>query len=45
MLFRSDVQRPVYGELMERQIEMATTKLGTGDLTKLLHSGDTWDVK
>jgi 2-oxoglutarate/2-oxoacid ferredoxin oxidoreductase subunit beta len=40
-----DVQRPVYGELMERQIEMATTKLGTGDLAKLLHSGDTWDVK
>jgi 2-oxoglutarate/2-oxoacid ferredoxin oxidoreductase subunit beta len=39
-----DVQRPVYGELMERQIEMATTKLGDGDLAKLLHSGDTWDV-
>jgi hypothetical protein len=29
---------------MERQIEMATTKLGAGDLGKLLHSGDTWDV-
>jgi len=24
---------------------MATTKLGAGDLSKLLHSGDTWDVK
>jgi 2-oxoglutarate ferredoxin oxidoreductase subunit beta len=40
-----DVQRPVYGELMERQIEMATTKLGAGDLGKLLHSGDSWEVK
>jgi 2-oxoglutarate ferredoxin oxidoreductase subunit beta len=40
-----DVQRPVYGELMDRQIEMATQKLGAGDLRKLLHSGDTWEVK
>ena len=39
-----DVQRPVYGELMERQIEAATAKLGPGDLRKLLHSGDTWEV-
>ena len=40
-----DVARPVYGELMDRQIEMATAKLGAGDLDKLLHSGDTWVVK
>jgi 2-oxoglutarate/2-oxoacid ferredoxin oxidoreductase subunit beta len=40
-----DIQRPVYGELMERQIEMATQKLGAGDLAKLLNSGDTWEVK
>ena len=40
-----DVARPVYGELMDRQIEMATQKLGQGDLAKLLHSGDTWEVK
>ena len=40
-----DVARPVYGELMDRQIEMATSKLGAGDLDKLLHSGDTWVVK
>jgi 2-oxoglutarate ferredoxin oxidoreductase subunit beta len=39
-----DIARPVYGELMDRQIEAATQKLGAGDLTKLLHSGDTWDV-
>jgi 2-oxoglutarate ferredoxin oxidoreductase subunit beta len=42
-IFR-DVPRPVYGEAMERQLEGATEKLGEGDLVKLLHSGDTWDV-
>jgi 2-oxoglutarate/2-oxoacid ferredoxin oxidoreductase subunit beta len=40
-----DIARPVYGEAMERQIDQATEKLGKGDLTKLLHSGDTWVVK
>jgi 2-oxoglutarate ferredoxin oxidoreductase subunit beta len=40
-----DVQRPVYGEAMERQLEAATDKLGKGDLAKLLHSGDTWTVE
>jgi 2-oxoglutarate ferredoxin oxidoreductase subunit beta len=40
-----DFQRPVYGELMDRQIASATEKLGKGDLAKLLHSGDTWIVK
>jgi 2-oxoglutarate ferredoxin oxidoreductase subunit beta len=39
-----DVKRPVYGELMERQIDRATEKLGRGDLAKLLSSGDTWVV-
>ncbi len=39
-----DVERPVYGELMDRQIQAATEKLGQGDLAKLLHSGDTWEV-
>ncbi len=42
-IFR-DVPRPVYGEAIERQLGAATEKLGEGDLTKLLHSGDTWDV-
>ncbi len=40
-----EYQRPVYGEAMERQIEMATERLGPGDLTNLLNSGDTWEVK
>jgi 2-oxoglutarate ferredoxin oxidoreductase subunit beta len=39
-----DIERPVYGELMTQQIEKATERLGQGDLTKLLHSGDTWEV-
>ena len=39
-----DVERPVYGEMMDLQVQAATEKLGVGDLTKLLHSGDTWDV-
>jgi hypothetical protein len=34
----------VYGDLIDRQVQDATAKLGPGDLTKLLHSGDTWDV-
>ncbi len=40
-----DVQRPVYGEAMERQLEAAKEKLGEGNLAKLLHSGDTWVVE
>jgi 2-oxoglutarate ferredoxin oxidoreductase subunit beta len=42
-IFR-DVQRSVYGEAMESQLEAATSKLGPGDLGKLLSSGDTWTV-
>jgi 2-oxoglutarate ferredoxin oxidoreductase subunit beta len=43
-IFRS-VQRPVYGEAMERQLEMAEEKIGRGDLQKLLNAGDTWTVE
>jgi len=39
-----DVERPMYGDLMQRQVDEATERLGEGDLTKLLHAGDTWDV-
>ena len=39
-----DFRRPFYGELMDQQIARATEKMGQGDLAKLLHSGDTWDV-
>lgn len=39
-----DVERPVYDELMERQLEQASEQRGEGDLTALLTSGDTWTV-
>ncbi len=42
-IFR-DVVRPVYGSLMDKQIEAATERTGPGDLGRLLHSGDTWVV-
>ena len=40
-----EIDRPRYGEALDAQIDRATEKLGTGDLTKLLHSGDTWVVR
>ncbi len=40
-VFRA-VERPVYGEAMEQQLEATRQKLGPGDLATLLHSGDTW---
>ena len=42
-IFR-DVSRPVYGDAMEQQLSDATEQLGEGDLTKLLHAGETWTV-
>jgi 2-oxoglutarate ferredoxin oxidoreductase subunit beta len=42
-VFRA-VDRPVYGEEMERQLGVAREKLGPGSLESLLRSGDTWDV-
>jgi 2-oxoglutarate ferredoxin oxidoreductase subunit beta len=39
-----EVERPVYGEAMDNQIEVATERLGRGNLATLLHSGDTWTV-
>ncbi len=37
-VFRA-VERPVYGEAMEAQLEAAKAKLGPGDLAELLHAG------
>jgi 2-oxoglutarate ferredoxin oxidoreductase subunit beta len=39
-----DIERPVYDELMGQQIEDAREKRGDGDLTALLHSGETWTI-
>jgi 2-oxoglutarate ferredoxin oxidoreductase subunit beta len=40
-----DVQRPIYEELMQRQLQDAETKQGPGDLQALFDAGDTWLVK
>jgi len=42
-VFRS-VERPVYDDLMGEQLETAREQSGEGDLSALLHSGDTWTV-
>ena len=42
-VFRA-VERPVYGQAMEHQLDAARSKLGPGDLASLLNSGDTWTV-
>jgi 2-oxoglutarate/2-oxoacid ferredoxin oxidoreductase subunit beta len=39
-----DVDRPVYDELMAEQLEAATAEQGRGDLARLLHGGDTWQL-
>jgi 2-oxoglutarate ferredoxin oxidoreductase subunit beta len=42
-VFRS-VDRPRYDVMVNEQISQAVTERGVGDLTKLFHSGDTWQV-
>jgi 2-oxoglutarate ferredoxin oxidoreductase subunit beta len=42
-VFRS-VDRPRYDVMVNEQISQAVTERGVGDLNKLFHSGDTWQV-
>jgi 2-oxoglutarate/2-oxoacid ferredoxin oxidoreductase subunit beta len=42
-VFRN-IERPVYDELLAGQLEHAAASRGAGDLDKLLHSGDTWEL-
>jgi 2-oxoglutarate ferredoxin oxidoreductase subunit beta len=42
-IFRA-VERPVYDAMMAEQIEVTKRELGEGDLEKLLHAGDTWEI-
>jgi 2-oxoglutarate ferredoxin oxidoreductase subunit beta len=42
-VFRA-VDRPVYGESVQRELAQARAKLGREDLRRLLHSGSTWTV-
>ena len=39
-----DVKRPVYDEAMGEQLVAAVGARGEGDLERLLHSGDTWQI-
>jgi 2-oxoglutarate/2-oxoacid ferredoxin oxidoreductase subunit beta len=39
-----DVERPVYDRLMEEQLARARGEQGEGDLSELLHAGDTWTI-
>ena len=40
-----DVERPVYDQGVNDQVQQAITDQGPGDLEKLFHSGDTWTVE
>jgi 2-oxoglutarate ferredoxin oxidoreductase subunit beta len=42
-IFRA-VERPIYDAMMAEQIEVTRRELGEGELTKLLHAGDTWTI-
>jgi 2-oxoglutarate ferredoxin oxidoreductase subunit beta len=42
-IFRS-VERPVYEDLIDRQLQDAVARSGSGDLDALLRSGDVWTV-
>jgi 2-oxoglutarate/2-oxoacid ferredoxin oxidoreductase subunit beta len=39
-----DVERPVYGEAMDEELERQRRELGTDELDDLLRSGDCWTV-
>jgi 2-oxoglutarate/2-oxoacid ferredoxin oxidoreductase subunit beta len=43
-VFRS-VTKPTYEELLETQVKDSISRMGPGNLEKLLHSGDTWVVE
>ncbi|MFN8008948.1 MAG: 2-oxoacid:ferredoxin oxidoreductase subunit beta [Terriglobia bacterium] len=43
-IFRS-VAKPSYDELLEAQVHDAVSRMGPGDLEKLLNSGDTWTIE
>ena len=44
-VFRAWDDLPRYEDVMNQQIKDVITKRGAGDLNKLLHAGDTWEVK
>ena len=42
-IFR-DVERPVYDDMLNEQVDQASAERGDGDLQALLESGNVWDV-
>ena len=44
-VFRSWPDLPRYEDVMNQQIKDVIAKRGPGDLKKLLHAGDTWEVR
>jgi 2-oxoglutarate ferredoxin oxidoreductase subunit beta len=42
-VFRA-VQRLAYDQEMQRQLDVAVERKGTGELARLLHAGDTWQI-
>ncbi len=43
-VFRS-IERPVYGEIVGRELQAARDNVGEDDLRALLRAGETWDVE
>ena len=44
-VFRSWPDVPRYEDVMNEQVQSVIAKRGPGDLNKLLHAGDTWEVR
>ncbi|MCE9500361.1 MAG: 2-oxoacid:ferredoxin oxidoreductase subunit beta [Leptospira sp.] len=40
-----DVEKPIYEEELQKQIETVTQKKGKGDIKNLIYSGELWEVK
>jgi 2-oxoglutarate ferredoxin oxidoreductase subunit beta len=41
----SDIEAPVYEEVVLQQEQHAISERGPGDIAKLLSSGDTWKIE
>ena len=42
-VFRS-IERPIYGERLQQELEAARAEVGMDELERVLHGGDTWTV-
>lgn len=39
-----NIDRPIYENEVEKQIQFSKNKLGKGELEKILNSGETWEI-